>query len=149
MCYSTHLVKNDIRNKHPITLSSMKICNISQTGLFLQSLALWVLEQSAIDILVSSLALSTGCRDSQFNSFPYWQAVASMFQPKIHYNQLPPRQKKKKEKVHYQECLQFFCKLNSPQNFTCLLGKLRSQYHQPRLTDTPFFACYLSIYMYS
>ena len=43
-------------------------------------------EQSAIDILVSSLTLSTVCKDSQFNSFPHRQAAASMFKPKIHFN---------------------------------------------------------------
>ena len=46
-----------------------------------------------------------------------------------------------------QDCIQFFCNLNSPKNFTCPAGKLRREFTSPiaqstsgRLLDTNFIA---------
>ena len=46
-----------------------------------------------------------------------------------------------------QDCIQFFCNLNSPKNFTCPAGQLRTVFTSPiaqstsrRLLDTNFFA---------
>ena len=43
-----------------------------------------------------------------------------------------------------QHWLQFFCDLNFPQKFTCLLAKLhvRTEFISPVLLDTPFVACW-------
>ena len=39
-----------------------------------------------------------------------------------------------------QHWLQFFCHLNFRKKFTCLLGKLRTEFVSPVLSDKPFFA---------
>ena len=81
-----------------------------------------------------------GSKESQFYSLPFGQAVSSTYYPKSLLN-CP-------EKIFVeQDCIQFFCNLNSPKNFTFPAGKLRTEFTSPvtqstsrRLSDMNFFA---------
>ena len=84
---------------------------------------------------------NSGCKESQFYSLPFRQAVPSMYLPESHFNY-------SEKKIDEQDWLQFFCNLNSSQKVTHWSGKLRTEFTSliakstsPRLSDTTFFAC--------
>ena len=79
-------------------------------------------------------------KESEFYSLPFGQAVASMYQPKSHFSShsLP-----KRKKMGEQDCLQFFCNLSCPKGFTCLSGKLRTEFTS--LIVRHYFLCTLIV----
>ena len=81
-----------------------------------------------------------GVKKVSFTACHFGQAVSSTYYPKSLLNCL--------EKIFVeQDCIQFFCNLNSPKNFTFPAGKLRTEFTSPvtqstsrRLSDMNFFA---------
>ena len=81
---------------------------------------------------------------SQFYRLSFRQAVASMYWSKVTSTSL--------KNIFDEHWLQFFCTLNSPKNFTCPLGKIRTEFTSliakstgTRLTDTTFFPSWSDI----
>ena len=88
-------------------------------------------------------SVCNGCKESQFYSLPFGQAVASMHVLTQNLFHLAP-------KTFWWAGLitQFLCNLNSSKNFTYPSGKLRTEFSSPivkstspKLSDTTFFAC--------
>ena len=87
---------------------------------------------------------NSGCKESLVYSLPFGRAGANIYQPKHHFNQ--PQKRLMSRLIS-----QFFCNMNSSKNFTCPLGKLRTEFSSPigkstgpGLSDTTFFTrCYL------
>ena len=81
-----------------------------------------------------------GCKESHFYSLPFGQAEANILTETSF--QLAPKTFWWAELTS-----QFFCNLNSTKNFTCPLGKLRTEFTSPiaistspGLSDTTFFS---------
>ena len=81
--------------------------------------------QIQVTVINSKPTVTAGCKESRFYSLPFWQAVASMYQPTSHFKQYP------ETLFDQQNWLQSFCNLNFPKKQHLPNGQVKNKNHQP------------------